>query len=710
MKRFLTLLAIATLTVAGTFSITADEGMYPLSELGRLNLRAKGLKLDPKEVYNPDGPSLVDAICRVGGGTGEFVSKDGLILTNHHIAFSGVSGASTPEHDYLKNGFTAHTREQEIPAKDYTCLITEKYRDVSAEVLAAATPSMSPSERSTAIRAKMVSLAKAEEAGRANISCEVSEMFPGKSYVLFTYRLITDVRLVYVPPIGVGNFGGEIDNWVWPRHTGDFSFLRAYVAPDGSTRAYDKANVPFTPKRWLKIAPRGVRENDFVMILGYPGRTYRHKTSHYVDLHERVQLPYISMRFDRMIAAVEEASAGNRALELMYADYVKGLANATKNYKGKMQGLRRLKLVDEKRAEEAQLQGFIEKTPALAAKYASTLGDLAKVYGEQMTWMKQELVFGQIARNRLVTAASQVLAYANAKERTAEQREKLRGVITAAFDEMDAGIELLLLSGLVADAAQLPEAQRLFSISALAGASARGRAGETAAHAALVAGSPLASSKDALVGAIDRSAAEIEASGDLVFRLASAVREMTPAVRERTRTRDGELTRLEADLLEAKMAWKKGSFLPDANSTLRLTYGYVRGYAPADAVRYAPQTTLRGIIEKNRGEEPFDAPVRLLELYNTGKIDKSYVDPVLGDVPVAMLYNMDTTGGNSGSPVLNARGELVGVNFDRTFEATINDYKWSESYSRSIGADIRYVLFVARHLGGADFLLKELGV
>ncbi len=710
MKHILSLFTLATLFVASTFSITADEGMYPLSELSRLNLRAKGLKLDPREVYNPNGPSLVDAICRVGGGTGEFVSKDGLILTNHHIAFSGVSAASSPQNDYLKNGFTAHTRAQEIPAKDYTCLITEAYRDVSAEVLAAATPSMSPSDRSTAIRAKMQSLAKAEEAGRANISCEVSEMFPGKSYVLFTYRLITDVRLVYVPPIGVGNFGGETDNWVWPRHTGDFSFLRAYVAPDGSTRAYDKANVPFTPKRWLKIAPKGVRENDFVMILGYPGRTFRHKTSHYVDLHERVQLPYISMRFDRMIGSVEEASSGNRALELMYADYIKSLANATKNYKGKLQGLRRLRLVEEKRGEEAQLQAFIDKTPALSAQYASTLTDIAKVYAEQMTWMKQELVFGQIARNRLVTAASQVLAYASAKERTGEQREKLRGTITTMYEEMDGGIELLLLSGLVADAAQLAEAQRFLTIDALAGASAAGRAGETAAHTALAAHASLTRTKEALLAAIDMSATDIEASGDLVFRIAKAVRESSAGIRDRQRARDGELTRLEADLLEAKMAWKKGSFLPDANSTLRLTYGYVRGYAPADAVRYAPQSTLRGIVEKHRGEEPFDAPVRLLELYNTKQIDRAYIDPALGDVPVALLYNGDTTGGNSGSPVLNAHGELVGVNFDRTFEATINDYKWSESYSRSIGADIRYVLFVAKYVGGADFLLKELGV
>ncbi|MDT8322762.1 MAG: S46 family peptidase, partial [Bacteroidota bacterium] len=289
-------LIAVTLLVAA--SLTADEGMYPLSEISRLDLQSKGLEIPVSEIYNPDGVSLVDAICQVGGGTGEFVSPDGLILTNHHIAFAGVTAASTPEHDYLREGFTAFTREEELPAEGYVCRITEDYRDVSDEVLAVVKDFMTPAERSDAIREKMRTLATEEENGRENISCEVSEMFPGKTYVLFTYRIIRDVRLVYVPPLSVGNYGGEVDNWIWPRHTGDFSFLRAYVAPDGSTAAYAEENVPFIPKRHIKVAPEGVSKDDFVFILGYPGRTYRHKTADYIALYEKTILPYLSARYD----------------------------------------------------------------------------------------------------------------------------------------------------------------------------------------------------------------------------------------------------------------------------------------------------------------------------------------------------------------------------------------------------------------------------
>ena len=335
---------ITTVIVFFAVSLTADEGMYPLSEISRLDLQSKGLEIPVSELYNPDGISLVDAICQVGGGTGEFVSEDGLILTNHHIAFSGVTTASTPEHDYLREGFTARARNEEIPAEGYICRITEAYRDVSEEVLSVVTPSMTPAERSDAIRDRMRTLAKKEEGDRENISCDVSEMFPGKTYVLFTYRIISDVRLVYVPPLSIGNYGGETDNWIWPRHTGDFSFLRAYVAPDGSTAAYAEENVPYKPKRFIKVAPEGVSEGDFVFILGYPGRTYRHKTADYITLYERTILPYLTSRYDYMIESMEELSKNDRALQLEFANMIKGLANATKNYKGKIQGLRRLVL------------------------------------------------------------------------------------------------------------------------------------------------------------------------------------------------------------------------------------------------------------------------------------------------------------------------------------------------------------------------------
>ncbi|MBN1448160.1 MAG: S46 family peptidase [Bacteroidetes bacterium] len=690
-------------------TLVADEGMYPLSEISRLDLQSKGLEIPVSEIYNPDGVSLVDAICQVGGGTGEFVSPDGLILTNHHIAFAGVTDASTPEHDYLREGFTAATRDKEIPARGYVCRITEDYRDVSTDVLAVVTESMTPAERSDAIRDKMKALAEAAEQGRENISCEVSEMFPGKTYVLFTYRIIRDVRLVYVPPLAVGNFGGETDNWIWPRHTGDFSFLRAYVAPDGSTAAYAEENVPFKPKRYIKVAPEGVSEGDFVFILGYPGRTYRHKTADYINLYERTILPYLSKRYDFMIETMEEASREDRALQLEFANMIKGLANATKNYKGKIQGLHRLDLVEKRRAEEVELQRFIDGSAEMRKKFGTTLQELHEVYRDYEAHALQEIITTLMGRIGYYNLFNSVLGMVEKGELDEERVKRLNDVITKQYEAINSDVENELLATLIRDFHTLPKDQQPDVIARLIGEHGSDRSAAVAAIEQAFRKSDLSTADGMLrLAAMDKEA--LAASKDPFVVLGRELRALNEDIIARRRTRDGELKRLEAAYIDAKMAWQKKDFIPDANSTLRLTYGYIRGYAPADATYYSPQTTLRGIVEKNTGEEPFNAPDKLIELYNTKNYDRSLEDAILKDIPVAMLYNMDTTGGNSGSPVLNARGELVGVNFDRAFEATVNDYQWSEDYSRSIGVDIRYVLFVAKHLGGAGFLLDELGV
>jgi hypothetical protein len=700
---------LITLSFLIAATMTADEGMYPLSEISRLDLQSKGLQIPVSEIYNPDGVSLVDAICQVGGGTGEFVSEDGLILTNHHIAFAGVTAASTPEHDYLREGFTAATREAELPAQGYICRITEGYRDVSGDILGVVSEGMTPAERSDAIRERMSSMAKEEEDGRENISCEVSEMFPGKTYVLFTYRIIRDVRLVYVPPLSVGNFGGETDNWVWPRHTGDFSFLRAYVAPDGSTAPYAAENVPFKPKRFIKVAPEGVSKDDFVFILGYPGRTYRHKTSDYIGLYESTILPYLTGRYDYMIETMEDVSRDNRAMQLDFANMIKGLANATKNYKGKIQGLRRLGLVEKRRAEEDNLQRFIEMDASLKAKYGNTLADLRQVYADYKTFALQEIMVTFLGRNGYFNMFNSVIAAIEKGEVTEENRSRMRDVIHNQYGAMNSEVEQEFLATLILDFTTLPTAQQPEAIRSIVGTFDGNRSTAIAAIRESFRKSPL-SSADGMIAVTGWDKVTLAGSQDPFIILALELRKLNEEIIVRRKTRDGELKSLEAAYIDAKMAWQKKDFIPDANLTLRLTYGYIRGYAPADATSYAPQTTLSGIVEKNTGEEPFNAPAQLVELYNTGAYDKSFEDALLKDVPVGMLYNMDTTGGNSGSPVLNARGELVGVNFDRAFEATVNDYQWSEDYSRSIGVDIRYVLFVAKYLGKADFLLNELGV
>lgn len=708
MSRFFRLSTVVFFSLFFVVGLTADEGMYPLSDISRLDLKSKGLEIDISELYNPDGVSLVDAICQVGGGTGEFVSPDGLILTNHHIAFSGVVDASTPENDYLRDGFTARTREEEITARGFICRITEAYRDVSKEVLEVATDAMTPAERSDAIREQMQNLAREEEADREDISCEVSEMFPGKSYVLFTYRIIRDVRMVYVPPQAIGNYGGETDNWIWPRHTGDFSFLRAYVAPDGSTAEYSPDNVPYQPKRYIKVAPEGVGEGDFVFMLGYPGRTYRHKTSDYIALYENVILPYLSGHYDYMIETLEVASKEDRALQLEFANLLKGLANATKNYKGKMQSLARIALVEKRQEEEEALQQFIKANQTLNATYDGTLIELRQLYKDYEARALQEIVTSMLGRNQYLALLTSVIRAAEQGEVSEENIERMEKFVDQQYGLIHKGTQLDFLAKLLHDYSTLPKEQKPDAIAVLLGGAVDYEGAVEQVRSAFE-GSVLSSPAGIkTVAAWEKK--QIEESRDPFVVLVRALDQVNKSIIERRRTRDGELTRLEAELIDAKMAWQQRDFIPDANSTLRLTYGYIRGYSPADAVYHSPQSTLRGLIEKNTGTEPFNAPARLVELYNTKNYDRKYEDALLEDVPVGMLYNMDTTGGNSGSPVLNARGELVGVNFDRAFEATVNDYQWSEEYSRSIGVDIRYVLFIAKYLGQADFLLQELGV
>ena len=273
---FLVSLVIFLFSVALT---SAEEGMFPISAIDRLDLSAKGLTLSASEIFNPQETCLVDGICRVNGCTGSFVSPNGLIVTNHHCAYRAIQSASTEEHDWLKDGFFSKTLAEEIPASGYTVRITESFKDVSADVLAAVDPSMTAAERSKAIEKRRKELEKQAEIDNAGMRADIAEMFTGKSYVLFLYTYIRDVRLVFAPPSSVGNFGGAVDNWEWPRHTGDFSFMRAYVAPDGSSAEFSKDNVPYRPKRHIQVSPTGANENDFVFLLGYPGRTARHKTA-----------------------------------------------------------------------------------------------------------------------------------------------------------------------------------------------------------------------------------------------------------------------------------------------------------------------------------------------------------------------------------------------------------------------------------------------
>ncbi len=697
-------------------SAMAVEGMYPMSELRGLDLISAGLEIPPDAIYNPNGLSLVDGICKLGGCTGSFVSDSGLILTNHHCAFRAIRDASSAEHDYLSVGFAATDLASEFPATGYTVRITESYRDVSQDVLSAVTENMAPIERTRAIEKKMKQLSLDYDSAHPGKRAEVSEMFQGKSYVLFVYTFLKDVRLVYAPPQAIGNFGGEEDNWIWPRHAGDFSFMRAYVGPDGESASYSPDNVPYRPRKVLKVSQQGVGPGDFVFISGYPGRTYRQRSSYFLEYLTKYTMPLTVDWYTWQIERLEAMGQGDRARELALVSRVKGLHNTAKNYRGKLQGIARLDLIANKRDQESRLQSTIENDPDLKRRYGHVLQDLDHYYENLATDVEFETWF------RFLRTSPQVLRVAftvweNGQERLKPETERESAYMDRNLDQtlnrlqvmaghFDPGADRVILGELLRRGDGLRRAHQLEVFDRCLGVGDQGEAGDLLDH--LFKGTRIMD-EAFLNAAMEMSPDELRQLRDPFLELAAGLYAEYASIKDDQKRRKGVLDPLRAALVEVRRSFLGGDFIPDANGTLRFTYGYIEGYSPRDAVTYNPLTSVQGLLEKDTGKPPYSLPEKMRELV----VDKDFgpfASPELGEVPVDILYSTDTTGGNSGSPVLDAFGRVVGLNFDRSWEATINDFAWDQTYSRSIGVDIRYVLWVTWKYGQAERLLQEMGV
>lgn len=696
-----------------------EEGMFPLSEIHKIDLKNAGLKIETNEVYNPNGISLVDALVKVGGCTGSFVSNDGLIVTNHHCAFGAVQLASTPQNDYLNNGFVARERSQELEAKGLTCRITDSYEDVSDKVLGAVAQIDDPATRIKLINNAMQNIALAAEKEDPTITAEVSEMFIGKSYVLFKYKTILDVRLVYIPNRKIGEFGGETDNWVWPRHTGDYSFMRAYVGKDGKPAKYAKDNIPYTPKKFLKVNPSGTTEEDFVFILGYPGRTFRHRPAQFIAYQQQFVLPYTSELYDFQNTTMENVGKKDKATALKLASRIKGNANVMKNYRGKLQGIKGIDLVAQKKQEDLALAQFINSNLEAKAKYGNLMNDIDLLYRQINSDANRDLWLSQIYNSTsLLNVARQINTFKEALDAVptaqkeafyAKNIDRLKQSLTNIYNAYDIEVDRRILKKMMTDAASFASNQKVNSIEKIVN---KGTNNEAMITNFINDTYELTRLKDQnyVFATLLKSSKSLSDYNDglLLFEkdIAKQIAELKP---EKDR-REGVLNKLMGDYVNVKEKFLNKNFIPDANSTLRLTYGFVRGYSPADATYMSPYTTIKGIIEKGAtGNPDFEYPSIIKTLWNA-KDFGSFAKKELNDVPVSFLYNMDTTGGNSGSPIMNAYGELIGINFDRAYGATINDYAWNEAYSRSIGVDIRYVLWAASKIDHADFLLKEMGV
>ncbi|MBO6515472.1 MAG: S46 family peptidase [Bacteroidia bacterium] len=709
MKRLITrsfkivLVAATALLMAFTPS-KKEEGIYPLAQLGSLDLSKAGLEIAQSDIYEPGKVGLTNALVRLGGCTGSFISEKGLIITNHHCVFGAVASASTPENNYLDNGFYAKNESEEIKTS-LPCRITLSFDDVSDRVLEGVNASDAPEVQQATIEKNLEAVTKEEQAKHPELKIEISEMFVGKYYTLFRYKMLDDVRLVYVPPKAVGKFGGETDNWVWPRHNGDFSIVRAY-----------ENGKPYVPEKHLKIDVNGTKENDFVFILGYPGRTYRHAPAQFLTYQNDHLLPVISSWFDERIDLLKQDAKGDPAKQLRYASTLASLSNTTKNFKGKMQGFRRTNILEQRYSEQDKLEAYIVKTRH-GLEYKDVIPRIRELYKEKNAMADDFILLNQMhsasgmfhtAHMRNVLNAEYMATDKANRKAWLEESGEIAANVKSRYRFISVEMDKKLFSSLL---------YRVYS-------TGNGRTDEVMKYLGLtnpskkdvyeaiskIWESSKYAQRDKMTNLIDAKFSKFLQLKDPIQDIARMLAPHTEVMGDRWGKIETELNTLLPRLAELKQSFYGGTFVPDANSTLRLTYGYVKGYSPSDGVYNDPFTTLDGIIEKATTTGDYYMPENILEKYKTVHANDNLKHPEKGQVVVGVLYNLDTTGGNSGSPILNARGELVGVNFDRAFSATINDFEWNESYSRSIGVDIRYVLYVMKYVNHADAVLDELGI
>lgn len=699
-----------------------EEGMWLLDSIHRLpidSLKAQGLKLDQEEIYNPKGGGIADAVVRVRGASGSFVSPEGLIITNHHVAFGAVQRQSTPEHNYLKDGFYAESKEEELPAIGYDLSVLRSMEDVTQRVLGAVDERMSDLERYQAIEKVSKEIIREAEEGK-DVKCRLASMYGGSQYYLFTYFKIRDVRLVFVPPSSIGEYGGEIDNWMWPRHAGDFAFLRAYVGPDGRSAEYSGENVPYSSRVYLTLSSSGVAEDGFVMLIGFPGKTRRYESSFFIDEKVNYDYPRDIQTRKEVISILEDASAEDSSVALRLSSTIKGLNNYLKKNRGMLEGFKRAGILFNKRMDEGFLSGFLNSTPDLRREYGHVLPELDSLFNERRKSGDKEFVVKWMTyRSKFLDFASTVYKWSLEKEKRDEDREpgyQDRDTLETQEWLEDAQVNLVpsadqeVLAYFLIRALELPPGQKIAAIeNRLEGKQNQDKERLVEQFVEDLYRRTRLGSVEERLRMFNMSKEELERLNDPFIDFAGQLEADREELRIRHKEFSGALTRLEPKLIQAYAEWKTRDFYPDANGTIRFNYGTVEGYVPRDAVAYSYITSLTGVMEKDADEEPFDAPVELEEVYSRRDFG-SHLDASLGDVPVNFLSTNDITNGNSGTPVMNGRGELVGLAFDGNYESISADYFFEPEITRAINVDVRYILFLLDKVYPAKNLLEELTI
>jgi hypothetical protein len=699
----------------------ADEGQWmptQLAELDRARLRELGLELTPEQLW-AEGGGLLRAAVNLSGCSAAFVSADGLVATNHHCAYAAIQQHSTVEHDYLKDGFIARERAQELPAKESTVRVLGRIDEVTAEIRAAADAAADDRGRAQAIERARKRIVDACEKSGKGLRCEVASFYSGSQYHRFTYRELRDVRLVYAPPAAIGEFGGEVDNWMWPRHTGDFALMRAYAGPDQQPSDHAGTNVPYRPQQWLQVAHTGVRAGDFVAVLGYPGVTQRYLPGVEVERWIDQVFPARVDLYGEWIAIFEALGEQDPAVGIKVAASKKSLANRRKNAEGMLAGLRAMDLVARRRGEEAALEQWAARPEN--AGFADVLPEIRATSQDRRDGFAADFLLEHLgtAGSLLPVAIDVVRRVREAQkpdlERAAGYMDRdlprLRSRVERKLRDFDLEVDTQVLAALLARADRLPGPARIAAFAPLlAGrADGEGRAAYAGAARRLLAGSKLADAGVAagLLGAADEAA--LRRGGDPAVLLALALLPEIEALEARGEARSGRSARVGPRYFEMLRTVREGPVYPDANGTLRFSYATIGGYSPREGLVATPQTTLSGQLAKRTDAAPFALPQRVVDAA-AGAQGTYWADPVLGDVPIAFLSNADTTGGNSGSPVINGKGELVGLNFDRVWENIAGDFGYNPARSRNIVVDVRYLLWLLDRVEDAGPLLAELGL
>ncbi len=704
-------LPVALLGVFATAQ--ADEGQWQPHQLPQLKSELKRIGITiPAEKLTDLTKHPMSAIVSLGGCSASFVSPDGLVVTNHHCAYGAIQRNATPEKNYIVNGFLAKTRAEELPGGPNTLVyVTEKVENVTDRVLKDLPATMTGRERNETVDSRVKALIAECETDKA-YRCSVPSFHRGLEYYRIRQLMIRDVRLVYAPSDMVGNFGGDVDNFEWPRQTGDFSFLRAYVGKDGRPADPSPDNVPYKSKDFLVVSAEGLKNGDPILLAGYPGRTSRYKLPAEIRFARDANFPLRVADMQADLAVIAAATKGNAQSDVRYASVVKSINNVLKKTQGLLDGFARKDIAAIKDVQDAEFRAWFNQPANQKGASKTLLKDLDAVIAADMALSEEEFAYSVAANSDLLKSARTLYRLSLEQQKPNAQRESgfqerdlsfIKARLTRLEQSFVPAVDEARFSASLQRYAKLAAKNHPQGLDALLPAPdsvgalyKQTKLGDTAQRLAWMSKDPAA----------------FKASDDAFIQLAVKMHDVAMSIENRRKEIDGNLERVIPQYMSSVIAWKKSQgkpVYPDANSTLRVTYGTVAPYAPRDGLVKGPFSTVQGIVEKHTGADPFIAPKNLLAAVKEQRYGV-FKDPVLGTVPVNFLSSADTTGGNSGSAVMNKRGELVGLNFDSTYESITKDWYFDSAITRAIHVDIRYMLWVMKEVDHADNLLKEMKI